>query len=128
MKLNEDGTITLSQRETQEYVTKIISPKYKQLERIRKWQVHASTYDLKRIEDQLTTFNKRLDTYIREYGNNFPKRISKDIDDSLSALVWAVEQAGFPNNPYSEEAQEVEKAYNLYRMLLKRRRLIDEQT
>lgn len=128
MNLNEDGTITLSMKETQEYATKIINPRYRTLKRIRKWHKNASEQDLQQISHNLRSTTKLLETFVLTYKCDVTKAHIKELERYLSRLVWALECAGMPmKDELDELKEETEKAYNLYQMLLKNRRLIDDE-
>ena len=61
MKLNEDNTVTLSLRETQRYVTKVINPEFKRLERLRKYDwVARQITDLDRRLNRIKTLQETL--------------------------------------------------------------------
>ena len=122
MNLNEDGTITLSQAETQKFVTKVINPEYKQLQSMKRFYTKATTQDLSNVTYRLRQVENKCSTildYIKK-ETSFSTRTINDLTKQLGYLSWCLK--GQAEQYESEEAQEIEKAYNLYKMLLKHRR------
>lgn len=122
MNLNEDGTITLSQAETQKFVTKVINPEYKQMERMKRFYTKATTSDISNVSYRLNQVEKKCNSildYIK-LKTPFSARTINDLTKELGYLNWCLN--GQADQYESEEAQEIEKAYNLYKMLLKHRR------
>jgi hypothetical protein len=125
MKLNEDNTITLSLKETQKFITKIINPEFKQLERLKQ-----SSY----ISRAIDNLDKKL-IYIQQKQNailnylkqnpkeNIPQSMIRTLENEYSRFLWALSDI---TEKSPEEVREIEAAYQLYKMLLKNRRFKEE--
>lgn len=126
MKLNEDNTVTLSLRETQRYVTKVINPEFKRLERLRKhdWVARQIT-DLDRRLNRIKTLQETLLECLNDKSTSSAdlRNQIKNLTNEFSLSLWSLEGIS-DNSP--EEVREIESAYQLYKMLLKNRRFKDD--
>jgi hypothetical protein len=128
MKLNEDNTITLSFRETRKFITKVINPEYKVLERLRKYG-HITT-KINQLEQHLKIIKEKQNQILnlaKDSRNVIPTSTIKSLQYAYFRFIWTLE--GIQENS-PEEVREIESAYQLYTMLLKNRRFKeeDEQT
>lgn len=120
MKLNEDGTITLSQQETQKFVTKVLTPEYKKQKSYRTFAARHATNDVRELKNTIANFQ-----------NFWSQRESTPSKASLIRFMdtvnWYLEnrEASF-GKCEDDEFDELEKAVNLYKMLMKHRRYTDE--
>jgi ABC-type transporter MlaC component len=124
MKLNEDNTITLSFRETQKFITKVINPEYKQLERYRKRDALKHQYN--NVESQFNVIKQKQSEIIKiakDSRNILPRSLIASLDRNFATLIWMIEGV---TDTSSEEVREIEAAYQLYKMLLKNRRFKEE--
>lgn len=126
MKLNEDNTVTLSLRETQRYVTKVINPEFKRLERLRKYDwVARQITDLDRRLNRIKTLQETLLECLNDKSTSSAdlRNQIKNLTNEFSLSLWSLEGIS-DNSP--EEVREIESAYQLYKMLLKNRRFKDD--
>lgn len=120
MKLNEDGTITLSQRETQKFITKIITPEYKRQKSYRSFKKRHSVEEVKELQKIIRNFQE-----FWSQNKNIPSKAS--LTRFMNLVNWYLGDREVTSGICSdEEFDELEKAFNLYKMLMKHRRYTDE--
>lgn len=120
MKLNEDGTITLSQRETQKFITRIITPEYKREKSYRTFAERHSTTEVENLQGTIKNFQR-----FWSQRENTPSKAS--LTRFMNQVNWYLGDREVSSGTCSdEEFDELEKAVNLYKMLMKHRRYTDE--
>ena len=120
MKLNEDGTVTLSQRETQKFITKIITPEYKRQKAYRQYKDDHSSRDVERLISTINNF--------QQFWSQKDVTPSQDsLKKFMNQVNWYLGNKEATSGICSDdEFDELEKAANLYKMLMKHRRYTDE--